>query len=142
MSRLVISWFGCALRDLELIEDNALADWVERVEDLCEGRFWSIERLGNPIDLIIGAHGRSISPREFFAFQRAWDALNEEFGFQFSGVLNLMSEDHEWSPELPRESYVNGRVRSGDSVGRPSRHRIRERSRRPAAALKQKGRSE
>jgi hypothetical protein len=126
MPRFVISWFGWDLRDMELLSDELMEAWVHRLEQLCEHQYWRIERLGNPIDLIIGSRGRSITPREFFAFQIEWDRLNEQFGFRFSGVLNLVDERHEWAASDPWECYVQGRVTAGDSIGRPSRHRQKD----------------
>jgi hypothetical protein len=124
MARFVISWFGYDLQHLELVPEERLDDWLDAVESLCERRYWRIERLGNPIDLIFGAPYRSIAPRDFFDFQRDWDALNEEYDFKFSGVFSLMDDDDPKKLNVLCEWYVRGRVRSGDSIGRPSRHRV------------------
>lgn len=124
MARFVISWFGYELHQLELVADEMLDAWFEAVEALCERRYWRIERLGNPIDLIFGAAYRSLTPRDFFEFQRDWDALNEEYGFKFSGVLSLMDADDSKQAWILNECYMLGRVRWGDSIGRPMRHRV------------------
>ena len=121
--RLLISWFGSDIAFMELISDETFRRWLARLDELCLARGWIIERRGNPIDLIFGCLARSITRREFFQFQRDWDALNQEFGFRFSGALYLMTATNKHDGDLPFEIYVAGTKRHGDSIGKPSRRR-------------------
>ena len=77
--RLVISWFGWDMAFMELISDESFQRWLARLDELCHARGWMIERRGSAIDLIFGCRVRSITRREFFQFQRDWDALSQEF---------------------------------------------------------------
>ena len=120
--RLVVSWFGWDIAHHELISEDAFQAWVVRLREICHARGWVIERLGSAIDLIFGCPTRSITRREFFQFQRDWDALNREFGFRFSGLLGLITATNKHSGDLPLETYVAGSKRHGDSIGRPQRH--------------------
>ena len=120
--RLVISWFGWDIAHFELISEETFQSWVDRLCEHCDARGWTIERLGNPIDLIFGCPSRSITRKEFFQFQKDWDALNREFAFRFSGFLFLMNATGGYDKDLPREMYSLGSIRRGDSIGRPSRH--------------------
>ena len=124
--RVVVSWFGWEIQHLELMSEERYDEWFKRIHCLAAVRGWAVERLGNAIDLIFGQQGRSILPIEFFAFQADWDALNEQFNMRMSGFLMLIGEHHEVFPDAPYELYVKGRRRFGDSIGRPQRHRMKE----------------
>lgn len=119
--RTVISWFGYAIREFEMMEDGEFMRWGGCVERLVASMGMRIERLGNMIDLIIGKPGGSVSPREFYQFQRKWDELNERHGIRMSGVLWLMTENGEDDPQAPQEGYRFGIKTLGDSIGSPRR---------------------
>ena len=127
--RMVISWFGWGIVLMESIPDEAFTRWFALLDLLCEARGWAIERLGSAIDLIFGCRMRSITRQEFFAFQREWDSLNNEFDFRFSGMLLLMSDSGEHGGDLPFERYIAGAKQDGDSIGRPLRHQRRTKPR-------------
>jgi hypothetical protein len=48
MGRLVISWFGWDLQQVELVPEEKLDAWIERVEELCERRYWGSRGWGIP----------------------------------------------------------------------------------------------
>ena len=124
-NRLVINWFGWGMMDMELIDEARLWTWVHALEDIIRPKGWRFARLGSNMDLIIEAAGRSIGQREFFAFQREFEALNERFGFRFCGALSLEHKRcSKRDPVWPFEIYSRGQIRFGDSIGRPVRHRI------------------
>jgi hypothetical protein len=135
--RIVISWFGHSIRNMELLEDEDWRRWARALKAMCKESGFVIERLGSMIDIIVGIPGKNVTPHDFFRFQRAFDALNDRLECEMGGVLWLM-DIHRQSGEdalvdAPREVYVNGRVSLGDSIGRPQRHylpAIRNRKRR------------
>jgi hypothetical protein len=122
----MISWFGWDMRDFELTSTEQFQAWFARLDLLVQSRGWRFNRLGNPIDFILEAPGRPISRKEFYDFQREFEQLNENAGFRFSAVLDLMDGMRQQVRELPYEVYVDGRVRLGESIGRPQRHRRAE----------------
>ena len=125
MRRMVISWFGWDLQDFELIDDERLQEWINMLDILLALRGWQFQRLGNPIDLIFEANFCSITFKEFYDFQKEFNAINDEFGFRFSSVLWLKPDGEKATQDeaCPWEVYIKGRVIAGDSIGRPQRHR-------------------
>jgi hypothetical protein len=70
-----------------------------------------------------------LSRREFFQIQKQFEFLTAKYGFCLSGVLTysrqLPGKPHESYPEF----YHMNHVRTGDSIGRPFRHRLPQRQR-------------
>jgi hypothetical protein len=119
--RLVIDWFGSGMRYMELSEEGGLQAWLAHLDMIVTAKGWAFSRIGNPIDLIIEAPNRSITRREFFEFQKDFDALNAQHDFRFTGMLRLRPADNQkrLDKNWPLEWYVDGRVLLGDSIGRP-----------------------
>ncbi len=137
-SRLVISWFGWGIRDLESFTEDDCQLWARELISLCSRNGFQVERLGGMIDIIVGIPGGSVTRHDFFRFQRLFEALNEQLGWHMSAMLWLAETDDRSSISArPVERYIDGRIREGDSVGRPSRHSLREtRSRKNEATKK------
>lgn len=135
----MISWFGWDMRDFELTSSEQFQAWFVDLDLLVRARGWRFNRLGNPIDFILEAPGRSISRKEFYDFQREFQELNETADFRFSAVLDLMDGSHPAVREQPYEVYVDGRVRLGESIGRPQRHRKGHEKRKEGKAESGKG---
>lgn len=124
-NRLVINWFGWGMMDMEMIDEAQHWDWIRELEDIIRPRSWRFAHLGSDIDLIIEHPFRSISRREFFAFQREFEALNERHGFRFCGALYVSRKRYsKHETDWPCETYSKGQIRIGDSIGRPMRHRM------------------
>jgi hypothetical protein len=120
--RYVISWFGYDMRDFELFTESEFQVWSRYLREMTHSLGLRIERLGSPIDVIVGKEPESVSLKEFYAFQHKWDELNERFGFRLSGALWLMLSDGERGEFSTWECYQYGKRPLGDSIGRPQRH--------------------
>lgn len=113
---------------MELFEEAQMLRWMDRIEEIAATLGLQVERKGNNIDMIFGKSDRSVTRYEFFRFQKNFESLNQEMNFRMSGVLWLMPSGESRGDVLafPFERYVRGVLQSGDSIGRPSRHRIKK----------------
>jgi hypothetical protein len=126
-SRLVISWFGWGIRDLESFTEDDCQLWARELISLCSRNGFQVERLGGMIDIIVGIPRASVTRHDFFRFQRLFDALNERLGWHLSALLRLAeADDRDTISTHPAELYIDGRIQKGDSIGRPSRHSLGE----------------
>ena len=70
-----------------------------------------------------------LSRREFFEIQKQFEFLTAKYGFCLSGLLNYSRQQPGKPLESYEEFYHMNHVRTGDSIGRPFRHRLPERAR-------------
>jgi hypothetical protein len=70
-----------------------------------------------------------ISRREFFQIQKQFEFLTEKYGLCLSGSLTYSRQLSGKPLESHPEFYHMNHVRTGDSVGRPFRHRLPQRQR-------------
>jgi hypothetical protein len=138
-SRLIISWFGWGIRDLESFSEDDCQLWARELISLCSRNGFQVERLGGMIDIIVGIPRASVTRHDFFRFQRLFEALNERLGWHLSALLRLAeADDRDTISTHPAELYIDGRIQKGDSIGRPGRHSLREIRSRKNEAMEKK----
>lgn len=125
--RLVISWFGWDIGDMEILTEGDVFRWTGAFRALCGQLGFTIERLGGPIDLIVGLRERSVSHYNYYLFQREFFDMNDRLGFRLSGMLWLMDDSSQESllEGSPTARYILGREVGGNWSGRPDSHAIK-----------------
>ncbi len=134
-----IGFYSSPFGSEEIVVCNAVG-WVDEFEEWIKDHgFFHCDLY--PHRFIIGKKDPGtlkrcdLSRREFWQIQKQFEFLINKFGFSLWGFLNYSRQLPGKPLESYEELYRRNRVVTGDSIGRPFRHRL------PARARKKKLRS-
>ena len=124
--RKVINWCSWAC---ERIDGDKLCSMLERMDRAMSPRDWQFLELYNSGNVTFGGLEKSVSRREFFEFQKDFDAILAKLRLGISGMLTISYSTclTDRDPGDPHEQYVRDKLQAGDSNGRPRSHEIRKR---------------
>ena len=123
-NRKIIRWFSWDA-DLSAPDINFMS-MMQRIYLVIKPKGWQFLTFRNYGSIELGSLTKSVSRREFFQFQKKFDAILKEVDLKASGFLTLTWSDSESKrdPDDPHEQYKADRLTFGDGNGRPRRHVI------------------